>query len=140
MIRNIHIEADHSSEARKLLGLLILLGRHRSLRDPIAATCEELQLTPPQIHALMWLGHEVPLTMGELARRVGITEKTMTGVVDRLEKAACLQRERDPRDRRIVRTRLTRKGEATFRRIAGQVMQQTSRFLAILDAGIAASC
>ena len=61
------------AEARAIQGCLIALARRRSLRDPVAASCEELGLTAPQVHALLWLGHDGPLTMGELARRVAVT-------------------------------------------------------------------
>jgi DNA-binding MarR family transcriptional regulator len=84
--RNISIGDDLAGDVVQLRELLVALGRLRSLRDPIATTCEQTQLTPPQIHALLWLGQEETLAMGELARRLGITEKTVTGLVDRLER------------------------------------------------------
>ena len=82
-------------DARAVRERLIVLARRRSLRDPVAASCDALGLTAPQIHALLWLGHDGPLTMGELARRISVTEKTVTGIVDRLERDGFLHRERD---------------------------------------------
>ncbi len=43
-----------------------------------------------------------PLTAGELAERTGLTTGAITGVVDRLENAGYVRRERDPGDRRRV--------------------------------------
>ena len=43
-----------------------------------------------------------PLTAGELAERAGLTTGAITGVVDRLEKAGYVRRERDVGDRRRV--------------------------------------
>ncbi len=43
-----------------------------------------------------------PLTAGELAELTGLTTGAITGVVDRLEKAGFVRRERDPNDRRRV--------------------------------------
>ena len=43
-----------------------------------------------------------PLTAGELARRTGLTTGAITGVIDRLERAGCARRVRDPSDRRRV--------------------------------------
>jgi len=43
-----------------------------------------------------------PLTAGELAERTGLTTGAITGVVDRLEKASYVRRERDAGDRRRV--------------------------------------
>lgn len=114
--------------------LLTAFGRRQPLRDPMGNAVSDVHaLTPPQFHSLMWLGTDGPLTMGELARRVGITEKTMTGVVDRLEEAEYLQRERDAGDRRLVRVRLTDKGAESFERIRREVESRMRALLGILD-------
>ncbi|MFN7131211.1 MAG: MarR family transcriptional regulator, partial [Myxococcales bacterium] len=60
---------DVEAGARRLQDLLTELGRLQSLRDPLAIAVESLALTPAQVHAVMWLGREQALTMGELARR-----------------------------------------------------------------------
>jgi len=121
-------------EAEVLEDRILALARLRPLRDPVAASCTDLSLTPPQIHALLWLGEDGPLTMGELARRVAVTEKTVTGIVDRLERDGHLLRERDPVDRRVVRTRLTGSGEEAYRRIHGEIRVGVGRLLGLLDA------
>jgi DNA-binding MarR family transcriptional regulator len=107
--------------------------RRRSLRDPVAALCAEGQLTPPQLHALLWLGHDGPLTMGELARRVGVTEKTITGVADRLSHADLVARERDALDRRIVRARLTARGAGVHRHLQEHLHARLAQMLGVLD-------
>ena len=120
-------------DARALRERLIVLARRRSLRDPVAASCETLGLTATQIHALLWLGHDGPLTMGELARRVSVTEKTVTGIVDRLERDGFLHRERDAADRRVVRARATGRGAAVSRDIEGGVLEKLVGLLGLLD-------
>jgi len=122
-----------ASDARRLRELLVEIARRRSLRDPVASMCEEAQLTPHQIHAVMWLGQDGPLTMGELARRVGITEKTITGLVDRLEQQGYLGRERAQDDRRVVRARLTGKGAEVFRDLDAHIQEKLTRLLGLLD-------
>lgn len=126
-------EEELVGDVAHLQQLLYALGRRRSLRDPIASTCEELQLTPPQVHALLWLGQDGQLTMGELARRLGVTEKTVTGVVDRLERAGHVQRERITLDRRVVRCRLTPTGQETYQRLDGFLHEGMLHVLGMLD-------
>jgi DNA-binding MarR family transcriptional regulator len=119
-------------EVRALRERLVALSRGGSLRDPVSASCAGHDLTPPQIHAIVWLGHDGPLTMGELARRVSVTEKTITGIVDRLERDRLLGRERDPADRRVVRVRLTLRGAAIYRRIDRDIEDRMARLLGLL--------
>jgi DNA-binding MarR family transcriptional regulator len=133
-MKNTRLLPGIRSEARRLRELMVGIGRRGTLRDPISATCEAMQLTPAQIHALLWLGYDGALTMGELARRIGTTEKTVTGVVDRLEREGRLHRERDASDRRVVRVLLTRKGAEAYRRIDGHVNDKVAGLLAVLDA------
>jgi len=58
------------------------------------------------LNAIMWIsqgtqsGH--PITSGELASRLGLGAPATTGLVDRLESAGHVRRERDPKDRRKV--------------------------------------
>ncbi len=122
------------ADVAQVHALMLDLGRLGPLRDPIAAACESSGLTPPQIHTLISLGHDGGLPMGELARRGGITEKTMTGIVDRLEHAGHVQRERDADDRRLVRVRLTERGRGAFATIEQHVKSRLRGFLEHIDA------
>jgi len=127
--------AGAGGDARRLHGMLVELMRRRSLRDPISATCAELELSAPQVHTLLAMGHEGPLTMGELARRVAVTEKTTTGLVDRLERDGLVQRRRDPADRRVVRVRLTARGARLAKRLDAEVLEKLAWLMGRLDAG-----
>ena len=120
------------ARARQLLELIKTLGRRNSLRDPLAHSVEEMGFTPPQMHALLWVGGDGPLMMGEIARRVGVTEKTITGIVDRLEARGLVQRERDAQDRRVVRVRATAEGLRTHDEMAAQVQARMAEFMSFL--------
>jgi len=124
-----------AADARRLHGLLVGLMRRRSLRDPLAASCAELELSAPQVHTLLALGHEGALAMGDLARRVAITEKTVTGLVDRLERDGLVERRRDEADRRVIHVALTAPGEVLARRLDAEMLQALTRLLGRLDAG-----
>jgi DNA-binding MarR family transcriptional regulator len=64
------------------------------------------QLGRNDLNAIMWIsegtrnGH--PITAGELAGLLGLGPPATTGLVDRLENAGHVRRERDPHDRRKV--------------------------------------
>src|SRR5437868_11640791 len=101
-------------DVERLKELLLELGRRRPLRDPLSSSAE-LALAGPQLHAILWLGHDGPLTMGELARRLGVSQKGVTGLADRLAEHGYCERAPDDRDRRVVRLRLTGKGAEFFK-------------------------
>jgi DNA-binding MarR family transcriptional regulator len=103
------------------------------MRDPVALLCEDLQLTHPQVHGVLWLGYEGPLTMGVLARRAGISEKSITGVMDRLEAMGFVERVRTPGDRRAVSAQLTPAGHALHRQMDAHIDAGLGRVLALLE-------
>ena len=125
-------ELDPGSLAVRLLDLMRTLGRRNSLRDPIGQAIEAMEFSGPQLHALMWVGGDGPLTMGEVAQRIGVNVKTVTGIVDRLEARGAVERERDPSDRRVVRVRLTPAGEALFKQFDQQIRDRVTSFLSFL--------
>ncbi len=122
------------AQARRLRKLLVQLSRRRPIRDPIASACQDLDLTPAQIHIILWLGNDGSMTMGELARAVAVTEKTITGVVDRLERDLLVHRERDPADRRVVHVRLAPRGATLYRRIDEGIAAKLAKLLGLLAA------
>lgn len=68
-------------------------------------------LTGPQAMIMKEIQREAGLTMGELARRVSLSQATVTDVAKRLEARGLLARSRDDSDRRRVTIRLTLAGK-----------------------------
>jgi DNA-binding MarR family transcriptional regulator len=121
------------SDARRLHGLLVTTLRRRSLRDPIAAACAAHALSAPQVHTLLAVGADGGLTMGDLARRIAVTEKTVTGLVDRLERDGLVERRRDAGDRRVIHVALTGAGRALHRRLEAGLLRALAMLLGRLD-------
>ncbi len=64
--------------------------------------------------------------MSELARALHISQATLTGVLDRLEKRGLARRSRDGIDRRSVRVELTSEGESLLE-LAPSLLQDCFR-------------
>ena len=78
----------------------------------------EINLTPAQIKALTCFGGDgEELNMSELSRNLGVSNPTMTALIDRLVKAKMVNRERDKIDRRVVKVSLTDSGRETLKKL-----------------------
>ncbi|GAA0471828.1 MarR family transcriptional regulator [Paractinoplanes deccanensis] len=64
-----------------------------------------LELRDVDLDCLNLIGRDGPLTPGALAKAAGLPPATVTGVLDRLENAGWIARERDVTDRRAVLVR-----------------------------------
>lgn len=122
-----------SDAAPRLTAALRELGRLISLRDPLVNAIETRALTPPQVHTLSWLGFDGHLSMKEIARRLGVTEKTVTGVVDRMERSELVRRTRDTVDRRVVHVELTETGRRQFEELQAVFQKRLADFLALIE-------
>lgn len=121
-----------NKDAQALWDLLLELGRRRSLRDPLLALVEGLQLTPPQLHAISWLGVDGSLPISVLAQRIGISGPSATGLVDRLEKLGYVERRPNPDDRRVVLVSLTPAGESLAGECMSVVKQRLDHLMGVL--------
>jgi DNA-binding transcriptional ArsR family regulator len=66
------------------------------------AAAERIGINPTDLNCLNILSLGGELTAGQLAQATGLTTASITGVVDRLEEAGYVRRERDASDRRRV--------------------------------------
>jgi DNA-binding MarR family transcriptional regulator len=109
----------------------------------------EYNVTPPQWGVLVALWDQDGLSLSELAKRSFFDGPTMTGIVDRLEKANLVQRKRDSTDRRVISVYLTDEGrrlesvlpalseEANREAVAGLTDAEIARFTETLRRVIA---
>jgi DNA-binding MarR family transcriptional regulator len=98
----------------------------RRLKGNRRLSSGEWELTVAQVRALGVVAHHADCTMGELARRLGISLSAATGLVDRLVQRGLIEREADSSDRRLVCLRLT----AAAKRVPAAFRRQTRRRMA----------
>ena len=91
------LELAFATAMRRTGSLMQLMGQ--AAADQIGINATDLNC----LNILSFSGH---MTAGELARATGLTTASITGVVDRLEEAGYVTRERDAHDRRRVVVKL----------------------------------
>jgi DNA-binding MarR family transcriptional regulator len=84
--------------------------RHVRREDPATG------VPPAQLSALSVLAFGGPRTLGELAAAEQVRPPTMTRIVQALEQAGLVRRERDPDDGRVHRLRATARGRRVMQR------------------------
>src|SRR5436305_3006283 len=97
---NRHVEAADRFHSAAIHAL-----RHVRRDDPASG------LSAARLSALSVLVSGGPRTLGQLAAAEHVRPATMTRIVQALEEASLVSRERDPRDGRVARLRATAKGE-----------------------------
>ncbi len=67
-------------------------------------------LTGPQLVILQEISNLGEVTAGEVARAVSLSQATLTGILERMEKRGLLSRQRSEQDKRRVMVRITDRG------------------------------
>ncbi|WP_067521301.1 MarR family winged helix-turn-helix transcriptional regulator [Endozoicomonas ascidiicola] len=96
---------ERSQNALILLRQII---RSTDMQDKEISRCTGLTL--PQLMIMQTLRQSNQITTGELAKEMGITQATVTSILDRLEKKELIARERGAEDKRKVWISLTPEG------------------------------
>jgi DNA-binding MarR family transcriptional regulator len=105
--------------ARQLAGLFRYAASHSD--GPFLREVSEHDLTLSQLKTLMLLNElppTSPLSLKEVAERLGISLPAASRAVDPLVRRGLVVRKEDEEDRRIKRVRTTRKGDALIERLA----------------------
>jgi len=93
----------------------------------------KIGLTPPQLYVLATLGYTGGLPFNEIGAKMMVTVSNLTGIVDRLEGKGLGVRERDSRDRRVVRVVLTEKGTKLYKIAIPVLEKNVSQLFSPLD-------
>ncbi|MCP3165225.1 MarR family winged helix-turn-helix transcriptional regulator [Myxococcus qinghaiensis] len=124
------LSAEVRVQVARLRNLVIDVARCGALSSPLGALPHQ-ELDPMEVQAIWWLKAESLLPVNVLADRLGgIALPRLSRLLDRLEDAKLVQRERSVRhDRRRVRVRLTEQGRALAERADTVVQERMARLL-----------
>ncbi|WP_353894230.1 MarR family transcriptional regulator [Proteinivorax hydrogeniformans] len=86
---------------------------------------EDFDITPPQFNALLLLREYGEMTIGDLGSRMYLASSTATDLIDRMERNQLVERTRDGKDRRVVRLKMTEKGDQMIM----EVLESRKRYL-----------
>jgi DNA-binding MarR family transcriptional regulator len=89
----------------------------------------------PRFDLLANLEREDGQTLAALSRRMLVTAGNLTGLVDRAERDGFVQRRADPRDRRLSRVFLTRKGRELITSVLPGHAEHVGELLSALEPG-----
>ncbi|ATE60651.1 MarR family transcriptional regulator [Thauera sinica] len=90
-------------------------------------------VTGAQLWALQELKEVPGLRVGELANRMALHQSTASNMIDRLEGAEMIRKERTSADQRVVRLYLTEQGEALLARAPSPARGVLPEALRLLD-------
>ncbi|WP_223066706.1 MarR family winged helix-turn-helix transcriptional regulator [Paenibacillus caui] len=103
----------------------------RSFHQVISKEAEKSCITAVQFHAMSALRKQPDIGMSELAEQLHLGNSTLSGVIDRMEKAGYVERRRSEVDRRTVTLQLTEEGREVEERTNQLYKQAISRLDAI---------
>jgi len=114
----------------KRFGYALKRAQH-ALRVSMDDALRPLALTTPQYSVLSAIEAETGMSNARLARAAFVTPQTMHGLLTNLEKAALLARDADPAHGRVLRTRLTDRGQ--------KLLAEAHRAVAVIEDKMVAS-
>jgi DNA-binding MarR family transcriptional regulator len=88
-----------SNASKQIRGLIRQI--NQGFFDLLSFELSKYDITVPQWLVIRCLG-DGPQSMSDISRIVDLTNSTITGIVDRLERSGYVQRVRDEEDRRVV--------------------------------------
>ncbi len=107
----------------------------RLLRRAFDARVRELGMTGPQARLLLILHVTEGENQGYYAERLEVEPISLTRMIDRLEDAGLIERQRDPADRRAWRLFLTQRSRETIEQVRSSLTDLEAEMLAGLTDG-----
>ena len=105
----------------------------RVFNTRLSSQAGSVKLSGPRLRMLLAVEEVGRLRMGDLADDLGITARTVTTLVDALEREGLLVRLSDPTDRRATLLELTEKARTEFEQVRRLQMDLGEELVAPLD-------
>ena len=115
------LPSEVKAEVDQILEAIIYLyTESRRITKDLARRAE---LTGPQLTVVKMLETVGDLSLSDLSERIRAQNSTVTGIIDRMEREGLVTRARSTEDRRVVKIKLTEKGERIAREIPIEPME-----------------
>lgn len=124
-----------SIERERVIGQILAIDKrlYQYLQVARSHDWAGVELTMPQLKVLFLAGGPEPVPSGKIARALGMTLSTATGVVDRLVSQGLIQRLESPTDRRIVLLKATPAGTDLLERLLSAGLRYLREILDLLS-------
>jgi DNA-binding MarR family transcriptional regulator len=128
-------EAEPGPTASKVVMTLIATSHRlqRVFNTRLSSQARAVNLSGPRLRLLLAVEEEGRLRMGDLADDLGVTARTITSLVDALQREGLLSRLPDPTDRRATLLELTEKARTQFEQVRSLQMELGEELVAPLD-------
>ena len=103
------------------------------LRNMYPYVFKKIGIPPAQVLALTFIQEKKGCCLNDLRRHMHVSAPTITGIVDRLQRAGYVQRVPDKMDRRVTNIVLTRHGVGVVRRYRKNIMLRWQYVLSRLN-------
>jgi len=123
--------ASAMADADRLADFVLFTQRSCILN--LSAELNKGNVSFPQFFLLTYLSSEEYLTMSDIAKKMGHSTAAATGLVDRLEKLAYVERVHAAEDRRKIMVRITSKGVDLVSKMRKEIANDLAGMLAGMD-------
>ena len=90
---------------------------------------KKVNLTEPQGMLIRCLAHNGDMKISDLSKRLDLSNSTVSGIVDRLEKNGFVNRERSKKDRRVVNISLNKNYKNSAKSYFNEIEEKLKRIM-----------
>lgn len=116
----------------------------QTMKSQMHAHFQELGLTAPQGMVIFMVKHHGSMKISELSQVMGLSNSTVSGIVDRLEDQGWIKRERSEDDRRVVHVSIAKEmqekmeaHESIMQQLMSEVLEKATKDeLATIGSGL----